>query len=65
MYKFKDKEIVKKYNKRVMAEIIGLNSATLRRIINGTQECSKVVAYAITKFINQDSFIEYYFEKVR
>lgn len=61
MYTFKDKEQAKEYNKTKMAEIVGLNADTLRRIINGKQECSKLVAYCITKFLNEDAEIEDYF----
>lgn len=61
MYTFKDKQQAKEYNKTKMAEIVGLNADTLRRIINGKQECSKLVAYCITKFLNEDAEIEEYF----
>ena len=64
MWQFKDKEIAKEYNKRVMAEIIGIRPETLRRVINGTQKCSKLVAYCITKFLNQEAEIDKYFERV-
>lgn len=63
MWKFKDKEVARTYNKVQMAKVIGLNPDTLRRVINGKQECSKLVAYCITKFLNSESEIEDYFEK--
>lgn len=63
MYIFKDKEIAKMFNKTQMAKIIGLNPDTLRRIINGKQECSKLVAYCITKFLDGEAEIENYFIK--
>lgn len=63
MWKFKDKEVAKMYNKVQMANVIGLNPDTLRRVINGKQECSKLVAYCITKFLNSEMPIENYFEK--
>ena len=47
-----------------MAKIIGIDQATLSRIINGKQQCSKLVAYAITKFLNSDSEISNYFDRV-
>ena len=62
MWIFKNKEVAKKYNKVQMAKIIGLNPDTLRRIINGKQECSKLVAYSITKFLSNELEIEDYFE---
>ena len=63
MYEFKNKEIAKKYNKVQMAKIIGLNPDTLRRIINGKQRCSKLVAYCVTKFLDSEAEIENYFKK--
>lgn len=63
MYEFKNKEIAKMYNKVQMAKVIGLNPDTLRRVINGKQECSKLVAYCITKFLNSEAKIEDYFIK--
>lgn len=63
MYEFKNKEIAKKYNKVQMAKIIGLNPDTLRRIINGKQKCSKLVAYCVTKFLDSEAEIENYFKK--
>ena len=63
MWTFKDKEVAKTYNKEQMAKVIGLNPDTLRRVINGKQECSKLVAYCVTKFLNYESEIEDYFIK--
>lgn len=65
MWHFKDKTVAKIYNKTTMAEIIGLAPDTVRKVINGKQDCSKLVAYCITKFLNQDAEIEEYFERVR
>ena len=63
MYTFKDKNVAKMFNKTQMAKVIGLNPDTLRRVINGKQECSKLVAYCITKFLNYETEIEDYFIK--
>ena len=65
MWHFKDKSVAKMYNKTKMAEVIGLHADTVRRTINGKQNCTKLVAYCITKFLNQDAEIEDYFERVR
>jgi len=65
MWHFKDKNVMKMYNKSRVAEFIGLAPLTLIRIVNGSQDCSKLVAYCITKFLNQDAEIEDYFERVR
>ena len=64
MWLFKDREIVKKYNKIEMAKEIGLHPDTIRKVTNGIQLCSKLVAYCITKFIDKDAEIEDFFEKV-
>lgn len=63
MYIFKDRDVAKMFNKTQMAKTIGLNPDTLRRVINGKQECSKLVAYCITKFLNHEAEIENYFER--
>lgn len=63
MYKFKDKNIMDEYNLKVVAEKIGLHPDTLRKTINGKKNCSKLVAYCITKFLNSEKEIEDYFEK--
>lgn len=63
MYTFKDKNVAKMFNKTQMAKVIGLNPDTLRRVINGKQECSKLVAYCITKFLDDEAEIEDYFIK--
>lgn len=65
MWHFKDKNVMKMYNKTKVAEYIGITIQTLSRIINGKQDCSKLVAYCITKFLNQEAEIENYFERVR
>ena len=62
MWQFKDKNNAKLYNKEQMATVIGLHSQTLRRVINGKQLCSKLVAYCITKFLNAEAEINDYFE---
>ena len=64
MWKFKNKEVAKTYNKVQMAKVVGLNPDTLRRVINGKQICTKLVAYCITKFLNSEAEIEDYFERV-
>jgi DNA-binding XRE family transcriptional regulator len=64
MWKFKDKEIAKIYNKTKMAKVIGITPDTLRRVINGKQNCSKLVAYCITKFLSEDAEIADYFDYI-
>lgn len=63
MWQFKDKNTAKMYNKEEMAKVIGIHPVTLRRIVNGKQLCSKLVAYCITKFLNKEAEISDYFIK--
>ncbi len=64
MYLFRDKNVAITYNKVQMAKVVGLNPDTLRRVINGKQNCSKLVAYCITKFLNSEAEIVDYFDRV-
>jgi len=64
MYKIKEIGLLEEYNKVKVAEKIGLHPDTLRKILNGKQECSKLVSYCITKYIDSDAEIENYFIKV-
>ena len=47
-----------------MAKVVGLNPVTINKIFNRKQKCSKLVAYCITKFLDDDKEIEEFFEKV-
>lgn len=42
---------------------IGISEETFSRILNRKRKCSKVTAYAITKFFDSEADIEDYFEK--
>ena len=64
MWKFKDENVAKKYNKTEAAKEIGMAPGTFQRIVKGKQLCSKLSAYCITKFLNNDAEIEDYFERV-
>lgn len=64
MYVFKEGVNVK-LNQTRAGEIIGLTQPTLSNILNRKVACRKVVAYCITKYINQDAEIEDYFERVK
>lgn len=63
MWHFKDKNVAKMYNKTKLANYIGLSPDTLRRVVNGKQDCSTLVAYCITKTLNNNAEIEDYFYK--
>lgn len=63
MYLFKDKNI--KIHKTNASKIIGISREYLTDVINGKKECSKVVAYCITKYLNCDAEIEDFFERVK
>ena len=52
-----------KFNQRIAGEVIGLTQPTLSNILNRKVACRKVVAYCITKYIDESAKIEDYFEK--
>ena len=67
MYKFRKEkrpEVKTKYKLSYIADEIGINVATLSRIINGRQTCKKVVALCITKMIKKKKEINEYFEQI-
>lgn len=64
MYKIITTGLLQKTNKVKVAKEIGLHPDTLRKVLNGKIVCSKLVAYCITKYINNDAEIENYFERV-
>lgn len=63
MYEFLDKNNARAYNKVVMAEEIGLHPDTVRKVVNGSFACSKLIAYCVTKFLNKEAEIKDYFKK--
>lgn len=63
MYMFKE-NIDIKINKKQASEIIGLARPTLSNILNRKVACRKVVAYCITKYIDENANIEDYFDRV-
>ena len=62
MYIFKT-EIPVKINQSKACEIIGLTQPTLSNILNGKVACRKVVAFCITKYLDENAEIEDYFVK--
>lgn len=64
MYKFKE-GVDFKINQTIASEIIGLAQPTLSNILNRKVACRKVVAFCITKYLDENAEIEDYFEKVR
>lgn len=64
MYIFKQ-DIDYKINQTIASEVIGITQPCLSNILNGKVSCRKVVAYCITKYLNEDAEIEDYFERVK
>lgn len=62
MYIFKT-EIPIKIKQTEASKIIGLTQPTLSNILNGKVACRKVVAFCITKYLNENAEIEDYFIK--
>ena len=63
MWKLKDSNLFRIYKKNEVARYLGLSEVTISNVING-KPCSKLVAYCMTKFLNNEAEIEDYFEKV-
>lgn len=64
MYMFKSNINLKYINKAEASKIIGVSRVTLSNVLNRKCACRKVVAYCITKFINNNAEITDYFEEV-
>lgn len=64
MYEFLDKDNARIYNKIQMAKEIGLHPDTVRKTINGKTNCSKLIAFCITKFLDHNAEIEKYFKRI-
>lgn len=64
MYRFK-KDVEYNINQTIACKIIGLAQPTLSKILNQKVLCRKVVAFCITKYLDEDADIEDYFEKVK
>ena len=62
MYILKENVNVK-MNQTIASEVIGLSQQTLSNILNRKVACRKVVAFSITKYINENAEIEDYFDK--
>jgi plasmid maintenance system antidote protein VapI len=67
MYKFraeKREEIINKFKISYIAEQVGISLSYLSRVINGRKNCTKVVAYCITKMVDSEKEVDYFFEKI-
>ena len=64
MYKFRQ-DVDYKINQTIASEVIGLTQPCLSNILNGKVACRKVVAFCITKYLNENAKIEEYFERVK
>lgn len=64
MYLFKENVNIE-VNKSAAARTIGLTQPAMSRILNRKAACRKVVAYCITKYLNEDAEIEDYFTLVK
>ena len=62
MYLFKT-EISVKINQTIASKVIGITQPTLSNILNGKVACRKVVAFCITKYLDENAEIEDYFIK--
>lgn len=65
MFLLKDVDKIQIINQSELARKVGINQATLNRVFNQKQKCSKLMAYAIVKSINENAEIEDYFDYVK
>lgn len=63
MYKFRQ-DVDYKINQTKASKIIGLTQPCLSNILNGKVACRKVVAYCITKYLDENKEIEDYFIRI-
>ena len=45
------------------SKVIGVTQSTLSKILSGKYPCSKLMAYAITKYFDENAEIEEYFTR--
>lgn len=64
MYMLKENKEVK-INQTIASEVIGLSQPTLSNILNKKVACRKVVAFCITKYLDENAEIEDYFERIK
>ena len=61
MYIFRQDVECRKFKQKEASETIGIAAPTLSNILLGKVACRKVVAYCITKYIDENAEIEDYF----
>ena len=64
MYMFKEGLNIK-INQTQACVVIGLTQPTLSKILHRWVACRKVVAFSITKYLDENAEIEDYFDKVK
>ena len=64
MYRLKE-NVNFKINQTIAGEVIGITQPTLSKILNRKVDCRKVVAFCITKYIDENAQIEDFFEVVK
>lgn len=67
MYKFiedKAELIKKKYKINYLAYTTGVSDTYISLILKGKRNCSKSIAYCLTKAIDKEAEVEEYFERV-
>lgn len=67
MYMFREDamSVKEQIKQKHICKVVGLTEGTLSNILNRKVACRKVVAYCITKYLDQDAEIEDYFERVK
>lgn len=63
MYRFKE-NIEIEINKTKASKVIGITRQHLTNILNKRKNCTKVLAYCITKYLDYNAEIKDYFDKI-
>ena len=66
MYRFKQERMdeIKKYNINELADKIGISRVYLSYVIHNKYDCKKTIAFCITKNLDNNKEIDYYFDKI-
>lgn len=64
MYRFKEELNLDFRDRKKASEQIGINANTLGIILRGQMNCSKMIAYCITKLLFQEAEIDDFFVRI-
>lgn len=65
MYEFKLNRDDVTLNIGIASKVIGIDRSWLSQVLNKRKHCTKIVAFCITKYLDEDAEIDDYFIKVQ